>query len=230
MKKAKILLIATSISLLFSIQSFAGWIQEDNGQWKYDQNGTLVTSQWIEDQGIWYYFDENGVMLANTTQRIDGKVYTFDVSGKWIDPNSSTEITYRTYTNTEIGYSLQVPSNVATTAFDGNSESFEITTKNMLIQFDSLTIPADADPEVYLKNFQLGFHDSAIKHASFIDVIATNLGEFPAIKDSYLDNDGSNFDLYICPAGKKMFTIVAWYTSDTQEMTQKILNTLKKLS
>jgi hypothetical protein len=229
MKKAKILLIATSISLLFSIQSFAGWIQEDNGQWKYDQNGALVTSQWIEDQGIWYYFDENGVMLANTTQRIDGEVYTFDVSGKWIDPNSSAEITYRTYTNTEIGYSLQVPSNVATTAFDGNSESFDITTKNMLIQFDSLTIPADTDPATYLKNFQLGFHDNAIKHASFIDVIATNLGEFSAIKDSYLDNDGSNFDLYICSAGKKMFTIYVGYTSDTQEMTQKILGTLKKL-
>ena len=230
MKKLRTLLMVTFFSLIFSVQSFAGWVQQENGQWKYDQNGTLVTSQWVEDQGSWYYLDETGVMLANTTQKIDGEIYTFDVAGKWIDPNSTAEITYRSYTNTEIGYSLQIPSNVATTAFDGNSESFEINTKNMLMQFDNLTIPTDVDPATYLKNFQLGFYNSAIKHASCIDINTTNLGEFSAIKHTYLDNSGNNFDLYICSNGKKMLSISVAYTSDTQEMTQKILDSLKKLS
>lgn len=55
MEKLKAFIMVTCFSLIFSVQSFTGWVQQENGQWKYDKNGTLVTSEWVEDQGSWYY-------------------------------------------------------------------------------------------------------------------------------------------------------------------------------
>lgn len=229
MKKVKILLITTCISFLFSIQSFAGWVQQVNGQWKYDQNGMLATSQWIEDQGNWYYLDENGVMLSNTTQNIDGVDYTFDASGKWLDPNSSTTITYNTYSNTEIGYSLQIPSDVATTAFDGNTETFDISTQNILISFNNQIIPAHLDPAVYAAIFEAGFVNGIKGKLSFIDKTNTQLGEFEVTKTRYLYNDNINLDFYNCTRGYKTFVVCAFYIPETQAKVQEILNTLKEL-
>lgn len=230
MKKSKTLLMVICFSLIFSIQSFAGWIQEENGQWKYDQNGTLVTSQWIEDQGSWYYLDENGVMISNTVQKIDGKAYTFDASGKWIDPNSSAEITYRTYINTEIGYSLQIPSNVITTAFDGNSESFEIDYGNMTIQFYNQICPTYLDPKKCADSFEAGFISAFNGKMSYIDKANTQLGDYSVSKTRYLYSDSVNSDFYTCIRGYKIFYIGVMYIPDTQSKAQDIINTLKELS
>lgn len=228
MKKTKILLITACFLFLFSIQSFAGWIQQENGQWKYDQNGTPVTSQWIEDQGNWYYLDANGVMLANTMQNIDGVIYTFDASGKWVNPNASTTITYNTYSNTEMGYSLQIPSDVTTTAFDGNSKTFDIFSQDILIRFDNEIIPQDSDPVIYASFFESGFTAGLNGNVSYIDKTNTQLGEFAVYKTRYLYN-GLNLDLYICIRGNKMFTIAACYAPEAQAKVQEILSTLKVL-
>ena len=229
MKKVKILLVTTCISLLFSIQSFAGWVQQANGQWKYDQNGILATSQWIEDQGNWYYLDANGVMLSNTTQSIDGIVYTFDASGKWVDPSTSNAITYRTFTNSEIGYSLQIPSDVDTTAFDGNTENFNISSQNILISFENQIIPAHLDPIVYAAIFEAGFINGIEGKLSFIDKTNTQLGEFAVTKTRYLYEDIINLDFYNCIRGYKTFVVCAMYIPETQAKVQEILNTLKEL-
>ncbi|MDK2968822.1 hypothetical protein [Lacrimispora sp.] len=229
MKKPKILIMVTCFSLIFSIQSFAGWVQQESGQWKYDQNGTLVTNQWVEDQGSWYYLNENGEMLANTTQRIDGEIYTFDVSGKWIDPNASAEITYRTYTNKEMGYSLQIPSNVATTAFDGNSETFEVNYNNMAIQFINDMCPAYLDPKIYADTFAAGFISGFKGKMSYIDKINTQLGDFSVSKSSYLYSDSINIDLYTCIRGYKIFYISVMSIPDTNSKAFDIINTLKEL-
>ena len=229
MKKVKILLLLACLSSLFTIQSFAGWIQQDNGQWKYDQNGTPVVSQWIEDQGNWYYFDENGVMLTNTTQNINGVNYTFDASGKWLDSNADNKKASNTYKNTEFGYSLEIPTDVTTTAFDGNSQTFDITNDNMLISFDNETIPEYLDPQVYANAFELGFVNALKDKVTFIDRTNTQLGEFAAIKTRYIYKDAINLDYYACIRGNKTIFVFSLYIPDTQGKAQEILNTLKLL-
>lgn len=231
MKKVNILLITACISFLFSIQSFAGWVQQENGQWKYDQNGALVTSQWIEDQGSWYYFDANGVMLANTTQNIDGIDYTFDASGKWISPDASNNVTYHTYTNTELGYSLQIPLDVTTTAFDGDPESFDISSENLLIQFTNHLIPAELDTEIWADIYKSAIISGFVSEAqiSYIDSTNTQLGEFTVTRTRFLYNGIVSIDSYICIRGHNMLSITTTYGPDTQQKVQGILSTLKEL-
>lgn len=229
MKKLKLVLLTTCISLLFSIQSFAGWVQQANGQWNYDQNGSRATSQWIKDQGNWYYFDASGVMLANTTQDIHGVVYTFDASGKWIDSNASTTITNKTYNNTEFGYSLQIPSDLDTTAFNGNSETFDIDSENLFITFNNTIIPADVDPALYSTLFETGIMNVLKGEVSFIDKTNAQLGEFAVTKTRYLYNNSVNLDCYICTRDHKIFVICTLYTPETEARVQGILNTLKEL-
>ncbi|WP_312447973.1 hypothetical protein [Lacrimispora sp.] len=229
MKKIKILLVTACISFLFSIQSFAGWVQQENGQWNYDQNGILVCSQWIEDQGSWYYFDANGVLLTNTTQNIDGVVYNFDATGKWIVPNSSSSIIYNTYNNTAIGYSLQIPSDLDTTAFDGNSETFDISSQNIIISFYNQIIPEYLDPAICATVFEAGFVSGIKGKLSYIDKSDTQLGEFAVTKTRYLYNDDINLDFYNCTRGYKTFVVCALYIPETQGKVQEILSTLKEL-
>ncbi|WP_349672389.1 hypothetical protein [Lacrimispora sp.] len=229
MKKVKILLLTACLSSLFTIQSFAGWIQQDNGQWIYDQNGTSVVSQWIEDQGNWYYFDENGVMLTNTTQNINGVNYTFDASGKWLDTNADNKKTSNTYKNTEYGYSLEIPTDVTTTAFDGESQIFSISNDRMLITFYNETFPEQYDPQINANAFEVGFISAFTEKVAFIDRINSQLGELATIKSRYIYSDVINLDFYACIRGNKTIFVISSYTPDSQGKTQEILNTLKLL-
>lgn len=46
-----------ALTLLGTIPAFAGqWQQEEDGGWKYEENGEAVTG-WIQSEGIWYYLD-----------------------------------------------------------------------------------------------------------------------------------------------------------------------------
>ena len=86
-KQIKTMIVASCLSLIVSAPAFAGWQQTETGQWNYEQDGTLVTSNWVQDeQGGWYYLGADGIMLADTTQNIDGVDYSFDASGCWIEP------------------------------------------------------------------------------------------------------------------------------------------------
>jgi len=51
-----------------------GWVEEENGGYKYRKNGDFVVSCWENVDGYWYLFDEAGNMLKGW-QKVDGKKY-----------------------------------------------------------------------------------------------------------------------------------------------------------
>ena len=52
----------------------AGWIQLQDGNWKYrGENGRFVTG-WQKVKNIWYYMDDHGIMLTGW-QKINGVWY-----------------------------------------------------------------------------------------------------------------------------------------------------------
>lgn len=84
MRKLKILAVASAISIISTMTSFANW-EQVNGTWKYSENGTYLTGwQWLDGNGDniaeCYYLDGNGIMAVSTV--IGG--YTVDINGAWI--------------------------------------------------------------------------------------------------------------------------------------------------
>ncbi|MFT4106221.1 MAG: hypothetical protein QM657_10715 [Lacrimispora sp.] len=84
MKKFKLLLLTTAMSLAMSVVSFAGqWKQDTVGWWYQNDDGTYSANswQWIDgnSDGVseYYYFNENGYCLMNTTTP-DGKTVNSD--------------------------------------------------------------------------------------------------------------------------------------------------------
>lgn len=88
MRKIRVGIAGTILTLLMSFSSFAGqWNKNENGWWYDNGNGTYYAScwQWIDGNrdGIaeCYYFDQQGYCLMNAVTP-DG--YTVDNSGAWI--------------------------------------------------------------------------------------------------------------------------------------------------
>lgn len=88
MRKTKLLLSATIISLSLSSTAFAGeWKQEPDDQWWYqNDDGGYPENQWQEIGGKQYYFGADGYMLANTTTP-DG--YWVGADGAWIESSQA---------------------------------------------------------------------------------------------------------------------------------------------
>lgn len=88
MKLSKTALFALGISAMSTISAFAGWEQQDNGNWKYkdDATGQYFTDgwQWIDADGdgiaYCYYFDVEGRLLTNM-KTPDG--YLVNETGEW---------------------------------------------------------------------------------------------------------------------------------------------------
>lgn len=59
--------------------------------------------------------------------KIDSINYTFDASGKQVD------ITWKTYSNKKLGYTIQIPSDSTTAIPDANADSVEIGMPDLLI-------------------------------------------------------------------------------------------------
>lgn len=84
MRKLKILAVASAISIISTMTSFANW-EQVNGTWKYSENGTYLTGwQWLDgnNDGVaeCYYLDGNGIMAVDTT--VDS--YMVNESGAWV--------------------------------------------------------------------------------------------------------------------------------------------------
>lgn len=88
MKKSifKTMLLAGSLSVLFSFASFAGeWKQDTTGWWWQNDDGSYPTSQWQwidgNKDGVseCYYFDSNGYMMVNA--EVEGSTVNSD--GAW---------------------------------------------------------------------------------------------------------------------------------------------------
>lgn len=227
MKNARILLLAVSFSVLFSVHAFADWVPMENAQWGYEEAGSLLRNQWIEDQSNWYYLDGNGLMLKDTTANIDGVEYSFDAAGICVNPNGTNTVTWNTYTNSEIGFSVQIPSDVTTNAFDGNTETFDITASNLLISFYFEKIPENLDPETFVTYFELGFYESMKDELTYVDKSEVQLGGLTFQKTRYIHDGDINMDLYSCIRDNRLIVINAAYISATQDKTQEILNTVK---
>lgn len=62
-----------------------GLVEED-GAYRYYEDGQPVTDRWITAEGNTYYFDENGEASVLKC-RIDGAYYVFDQEGRLIQPS-----------------------------------------------------------------------------------------------------------------------------------------------
>lgn len=87
MKKGKIAVFALMLSTLSVFPSSAGWVQEENGWWWYqNEDGSYPTDGWLwidgNGDGIAekYLFDKKGWMLEDTTTP-DG--FFVNADGAW---------------------------------------------------------------------------------------------------------------------------------------------------
>lgn len=51
------------------------WIQDDNGWWFRNEDGSYTSNNWQLINGSWYYFDGNGYMMANSWVESGGFYY-----------------------------------------------------------------------------------------------------------------------------------------------------------
>ncbi len=231
MKKLRIILVTTCLSALFSIQAFAGWIQADNSQWKYDLNGTQVSNQWVEDQGSWYYLNNNGIMLANITQEINGTSYSFDGSGKCLNPNSSEAKTSSTFTNNDIGFSIDIPTNVTTNAFDTTQQNISIDAEDFYLDIGFYNVDSDLNPWVYATNAETKLCEEYKNTLAHIESSYGKVGDYYMYNRVYLYDKSALFDFYSYVEGHKVISIVlASYSKSGKETAWDILKTLKKLA
>ena len=87
-------LTGTSTALATSASTANGWVQAQDGQWLYAQNGRYVTG-WKNIDGYWYYFDYNtccvyvGLLSYNGTMYylspLNGRLYSgwLQYNGSW---------------------------------------------------------------------------------------------------------------------------------------------------
>lgn len=67
MKKLKLLVLTTLMSVAMSLTAFAGaWMQDTTGWWYQNDDGGHTTGNWQTIDGKMYYFGADGYMLANT--------------------------------------------------------------------------------------------------------------------------------------------------------------------
>lgn len=225
MKKFSRIFVSIFLSVLFSSQVFAGWQQAGDNQWKYEKDGAFLANQWFEDQGNWYYLDENGLMIANATRNIEGTEYSFDSTGKCLNYGGPG----RVYMNNEMGYSICIPADTSTNAFDGQLENFDISAQNMLLSFYNEEVPGMLDPETYASVFELGFFEGTKESKIFIEKEPVQIGDFHFNRTRYDYGDGIILDFYIGIQGHKMLAIAALYIPETERKTQEVLNSLYKI-
>ena len=228
--KLKALIIATGLSALFSFQALAGWVEIDNGQWTYEQDGNRVSSEWIEDQGGWYYLNADGIMLAGTTQNINGTDYTFDTSGRWQEQSSAqTGINAGVYTNAEFKYSLQIPADMPYTLQDnGNLDMGSgitlINIGHMTYTDSSINITERA--EAFVNNFKTDTADDF----PFQYTTEVQLGDMTFTRyhfySGYYD---ASVDLYIGLQEHGFMSVFTGYVSETEPTVQNILRTIRTL-
>jgi hypothetical protein len=231
MKKSKIILTVACFSVLFSIQTFAGWMRTENGQWNYDLEGTLVINQWIEDQGNWYYLNNEGIMLANITQEINGVSYTFDNSGKCMNPNASDANTTRTFINKDIGFTIDIPTNVTTDAFDTTQQNITIESEGFYINMGFYNVDSDLNPWAYATNAEAELCEEYKNTLVHIKSSYSKLGDYYMYNRVYLYDKSALFDFYSYVEDHKVISIVLLsYSKTGKENAWDILSSLKKLS
>lgn len=110
MKKVKLLLVTLMLALLMCMNVYAGqWVEDDNGWWYQNNDGTYLKGGWYWINGSSYSFKDNGYIYQDTTTP-DG--YKVDSNGAWIENGSiKTRSTEATITNIRVevpnGYTVE---------------------------------------------------------------------------------------------------------------------------
>ena len=69
------------MEIVIDPQTANGWVQNDSGEWHYNQNGESVRG-WLSNDQKWYWLDKTtGKMFSGGWTQIDGKWYYFYVDG-----------------------------------------------------------------------------------------------------------------------------------------------------
>lgn len=227
MIKLKTILLASGLSLLFSMQALAGWVQSNSGQWKYDQDGTILTNNWIEDQGNRYFVGADGVMLTNTTLKIDGKYYTFDASGKGTESEPiQTGVTGNRYYNEKFRYSIEIPNGMP---YDVDGNFIELEQGYVYIAIGNVT-SSSMSPADDAKSFQDDFlneMDPSIQYISETDVL---LGGFTFKRLHCVESTvGIGRDLYTSVQDTGYIFIITVYSPENEPTIQKTLDSIVKI-
>lgn len=157
MKQIKLLLSVFLLSLIFTIQTFAGqWEGDYESGWKYlKDDGTYVLNDWLilGDEET-YHFDNNGIMQIGLAE-VDGKKYYFYNDGR-LTYNWNTPEGYKVDNNGNViedfssgitflfiaGQDASEPSNMAACRIENESSNdfyvnpiMKITTDGMVKEF-----------------------------------------------------------------------------------------------
>jgi len=228
--KLRTLVIAAGLAAFFSFPAMAGWVEIDNGQWTYEQDGSRVSGEWIQDQGKWYYLNTDGIMLAGTTQTIDGTEYSFDGSGRWIEPSAvQTGVNGSVYTNTDFSYTLEIPSGMAYSLEDNGS--LNLGSDTTLINIGHLVYTAgDVNvterAEAFVSNFKGDIEtDFAFQYTTEVTMGDRAFTRYHFYSGQY----NASVDLYISIQENGFMSVFAGYVQSTEPTIQNILRTMKKL-
>ena len=223
------MILASCLSLLFAVPALAGWQQTETGQWKYEQNGTILAGQWLEDQGSWYYLGSDGIMYANTTQSIAGVDYSFDASGKWIEPQAaavSVKEGWSLYENTTAGYSIQYPATM--TAVTNGASDIDLTSLYNYVGVAHIEVPSYMNPSTVIDFFKATYADTSF--LTYHNESEVQLGGYAFTKYYYTHSDGkTKMDLYVRydSSNAILYAIAAGYVDHSHAGTMEIVNTFR---
>lgn len=236
MKKCmKMLLAVFGSTFLFSVNVFAGWNQNENGQWSYDQDGTVLAGQWLEEQGSWYYLGTDGIMYADTTQMIDGVEYSFDALGRWIEPQQQqpeqqqiqTGISDGFYYNAEFGYSIELP---AAGAYLVDEDLYIDAGLDYVMTSQHFKTDADTDIGRTARLYADTLINGMSTYVSYTNESDVSLGGMPFRKIHCSSSTNlAFFDVYIYSDETGFWVIATSYTTDTEHILQARLNTIRTL-
>ena len=222
------MLLTSCLSLLVTMPSFAGWQQTENGQWKYDQNGTILTGQWHQDQDSWYYLDANGIMLAGTTQNIDGVDYSFDADGRWMEPQAaSTTIKegWNIFEQAEARYSIQYPSTMRVSTTGNNGIDIDIESDTNYVGIKHVKVPSYVDSATLTADPNALYATAGLiyQHKTETLINGYTFTQYHFVHKS----GGMEFDLYTMydSSTSIFYGITAGYTSLSKATTMEIVNT-----
>lgn len=225
----KTMILTSCLSLLFTVPALAGWQQTESGQWKYEQNGTILAGQWLEDQGSWYYLDANGIMFADTTQTIAGVNYSFDASGKWIEPQAaavSVKEGWSLYENTTAGYTIQYPATM--TAVTTGSSDIDLTSPYNYVGIAHIEVPSYMNPSTVIDYFRASYADTTF--LTYQNQSEAQLGGYTFTKYYYTHSDGkTKMDLYVRfdSSNSILYAIAAGYVDHSYTDTMEIVNSFR---
>ncbi|GEM_PF-3044681 len=222
--KQRLLITLLLLSTLCSFQSFAGWIQNEDNTWSYEQNGEILVERWVKDEGSLYYVDENGIMVTGEYILPNGQDTVFEDDGRWLQGAvNAKELLTKSYSNTEEDYIIYFPPGAASQAclhkfIISDNATFTIEVARMENP-ESLSLNECAD----IYSGSLG--------VTLLNTETVEINHFHFTKYSYVI-DSSNgqrlFNAYLYPDGDEVLFVGAIYHLTAENIVDEIIGTIRK--